>query len=215
MGSLRELFLMTAHLPFVLGSGSPRRREILSSLGLGYRVVPGDADEARVKGESPHRYLERVVQAKLESVASRVAGEARAILVADTIVVVDGDVLGKPVDPADARRLIGRLVGRAHIVYTRYALSVAPELASPRVTRTVESAVTMRDATDDELDRYVATGEGLDKAGAYAAQGIGTFLIERIDGSYSNVVGLPACELVQDLVAAGVIDAFPSGAAGR
>ena len=201
---------MAAHLPIVLGSASPRRREILSSLGLGYRVVPGDADEARAKGESPHRYLERVVQAKLESVAARVGeGEARAILVADTIVVVDGDILGKPADSADARRLLGRIVGRAHIVYTRYALSVAPDLASPRVTRTVETAVTMRDATDAELDRYVETGEGLDKAGAYAAQGIGTFLIERIDGSYSNVVGLPACELVQDLLATGVIDVFP------
>jgi septum formation protein len=201
---------MAAHLPIVLGSASPRRREILSSLGLGYRVVPGDADEARAKGESPHRYLERVVQAKLQSVAARVGeGEARAILVADTIVVVDGDILGKPADSADARRLLGRIVGRAHIVYTRYALSVAPDLASPRVTRTVETAVTMRDATDAELDRYVETGEGLDKAGAYAAQGIGTFLIERIDGSYSNVVGLPACELVQDLLATGVIDVFP------
>jgi septum formation protein len=201
---------MTAHLPLVLGSASPRRREILSSLGLRYRVVPGDADEARAKGESPHRYLERVVLAKLSSVASRVgAGEARAILVADTIVVVDGDILGKPVDAADARQLLGRIVGRAHIVYTRYAVSVAPELASPRVTRTVESAVTMRDASKDEIDRYVETGEGLDKAGAYAAQGIGTFLIERIDGSFSNVVGLPACELVQDLVASGVIEAFP------
>lgn len=201
---------MTALQPLVLGSASPRRREILSSLGLSYRVVPGDADEARAEDESPERYLDRVVRAKLASVASRLsANEAGAILVADTIVVVDGDILGKPVDAADARRLLGRIVGRSHVVYTRYALSTRPDLSSPRIARTVESVVVMRAASSDEVDRYAATGEGLDKAGAYAAQGIGTFLVERIEGSFTNVVGLPACEVVQDLVGAGVIDVFP------
>jgi len=196
-------------LPLVLGSASPRRREILSSLGLAYRVVPGDVDESRQTGESADQYLERVVRAKLSSVAGRLEGEARAVLVADTIVVVDGDILGKPEDAADAGRLLRRIVGRSHVVYTRYALSVAPELGTARVERTVSSVVTMRKATDAEVDRYVATGEGDDKAGAYAAQGIGTFLIERIEGSFSNVVGLPACELVSDLVGAGVIESYP------
>jgi septum formation protein len=194
----------------ILGSASPRRREILSSLGIEFRVVPGDVDESRRAGEPPAEYLERIARAKLAGVAARLAeDEGRAILVADTIVVVDGDVLGKPVDREDSRRLLSRIVGRSHEVFTRYALSVRPALAVPAVERTVRSVVTMRAASDDEVRRYVATGEGLDKAGAYAAQGIGAFLIERIDGSFSNVVGLPACELVADLVRSGVIEAFP------
>jgi septum formation protein len=201
--------------PFVLGSASPRRREILSQLGLSFRVIPGDVDESRRAGERPEDYLSRIARAKLADVAARPASEgAPGILVADTIVVLPGpagagDILGKPVDEADSERLLRRIVGRTHVVFTRYAISVAPELGAPIVERTVSTVVTMRAATDDEIGRYVATGEGLDKAGAYAAQGIGAFLVERIEGSFSNVVGLPASEVVSDLVNARLIGPFP------
>ncbi len=110
---------------------------------------------------------------------------------------------------ADAERLLAKLVGRGHTVYTRYAISKYSELGIAAVTRTVESRVTMRAAAPAELARYAATGEGLDKAGAYAVQGIGAFLVERIDGSYSNVVGLPACEVVVDLLRVGLLREFP------
>jgi septum formation protein len=123
--------------------------------------------------------------------------------------VLDEDILGKPRDREEAAELVSRLAGRSHVVRTRYALSVAPELSRPWVERTVESIVTMRSASRDEVRRYAETGEGLDKAGAYAAQGIGAFLIQRIEGSFSNVVGLPACEIVLDLEASGILMGFP------
>lgn len=200
----------TAAAPLVLGSGSPRRREILTGLGVPLRVVTADVDETRRCDEEPDAYVERVTGDKLTAVARRVAGDgAPGILVADTIVVVDGDVLGKPRDVDDAERLLRRIVGRTHVVMTRHAISVDPDLGLARIARTVATRVTMRAASPGEVRRYAETGEGLDKAGAYAAQGIGTFLIERIEGSFSNVVGLAACEVVQDLVAAGLLREFP------
>jgi septum formation protein len=128
--------------------------------------------------------------------------------VADTIVVLDGDVLGKPRDVADAEALLKRLSGRTHTVYTRYALAAA-DAAEPALERTVASQVTLRAAEPEELARYAATREGLDKAGAYAVQGIGAFLVEAISGSYTNVVGLPVCEVVLDLKRLGLLAGFP------
>jgi septum formation protein len=132
-----------------------------------------------------------------------------SLLVADTIVVLDDEILGKPTDVSHAEALLTRIVGRAHTVITRYAISVTPDLEKPRVARSVESRVTMRAASPVEVRDYAATGEGLDKAGAYAAQGIGAFLVARIDGSFTNVVGLPACEVVEDLLALGLLTRFP------
>jgi septum formation protein len=196
--------------PLLLGSASPRRRDILQGLGLPIRVLPADVVEDVLPGEAPLSYLERVVADKLSAVAVRAAGEVfAAVLVADTTVVLGQRILGKPRDESEAEELLGLLVGRTHVVYTRYALAAA---AAPNVSlraRTVESKVTMRAASAEEIRRYAATKEGLDKAGAYAVQGIGAFLIERIEGSYSNVVGLPACELVSDLVESGLLARFP------
>jgi septum formation protein len=197
--------------PLLLGSASPRRRDILTGLGIPIRVLPADVVEDVAPGEAPLSYLTRVVSDKLSAVAERAAGEIghAALLVADTTVVLDERILGKPRDEQEARELLGLLVGRTHVVYTRYAVSRADAPGIAVLSRTVATRVTMRPATAEEVQRYAATGEGLDKAGAYAAQGIGTFLIERIEGSYSNVVGLPACELVSDLLQSGLLARFP------
>ena len=196
--------MIDASNPLVLGSGSPRRREIISALGLPFRVLAADIDEQVLAGELALPYLERIAAEKLAAVRQRLGGAAyAAVLVADTSVVVDGQVLGKPSDEADAVRLFSRIAGRAHTVYTRYAIGLPGESAA-RVARTVATEVHVRAASAEEIRAYAATGEGLDKAGAYAAQGIGSFFIERVVGSYSNVVGLPACEVLADLRALGL-----------
>jgi septum formation protein len=197
--------LIDAEHPLVLGSGSPRRRDMLSALGLPFLVLAADIDEQQLAGEAPLGYLTRIASEKLQGVRSRLGNAPHAaILVADTTVVVDGDVLGKPADEADAVRLFSRIAGRVHQVFTRYAIGL-PGHEGPRLSRTVETRVHIRAADLEEIRAYAATGEGLDKAGAYAAQGIGTFFIERVEGSYSNVVGLPACEVLTDLRALGLL----------
>lgn len=198
--------------PLILGSASPRRRDILSSLGIPFLVRSGTIDETPLPGEEPSHYLRRIVPAKLADVC-RVSLDLRqecsGVLVADTIVVLGGEILGKPRDREHAEALLSRIVGRTHVVMTRFAISVAPDISTPRAERTVETRVTMRSVTPEAVRRYAATGEGLDKAGAYAAQGIGAFLISRIDGSFTNVVGLPASEVVEDLLTLGHLEAFP------
>ena len=197
--------LIDAAHPLVLGSGSPRRREILSALGLPFQVLAADIDEDRLPGEPPLVYLERIAREKLAGVRARLGATAHAaILVADTTVVIDGDVLGKPNDVDDAARLFSRIAGRVHSVYTRYAIGLS-NVPGVSVARTIETEVHIRAADPAEIRAYAATGEGLDKAGAYAAQGIGSFFIERVVGSYSNVVGLPACEVLADLRGLGLV----------
>ncbi len=199
--------LIDASHPLVLGSGSPRRREIISALGLPFQVLAADIDEDRRADEPPLVYLERIAAEKLASVRARLgAAPHAAILVADTTVVIDGDVLGKPTDVDDAARLFTRIAGRVHSVYTRYAIGLAGGLGVS-IARTIETEVHIRAADPAEIRAYAATGEGLDKAGAYAAQGIGSFFIERVVGSYSNVVGLPACEVLADLRGLGLVTA--------
>jgi septum formation protein len=199
---------ITAETPLILGSASPRRRELLSGLGLPLVVRPADVAEDREPGEPALEYVQRIVSAKFAAVAAAAHVPAAGVLVADTIVVLDGDVLGKPRDVADAELLLTRLSGRTHTVYTRYALAGAGERA-PACERTVASQVTLRAAERTEIARYAATCEGLDKAGAYAVQGIGAFLVEAISGSYTNVVGLPVCEVVLDLKRLGLLAGFP------
>lgn len=194
----------------LLGSASPRRRQILADLGIFALQRAGSSDESTRPGETPSEFLERIVADKLAGVAPLARDlSVAAILVADTIVVVDDEILGKPSDEADARTLLGRIVGRTHTVFTRYALALPTQPAVAVCARTVPTEVTMRALSTAELHAYAATGEGLDKAGAYAAQGIGSFLIERLDGSYTNVVGLPACELVQDLCRLELLERYP------
>lgn len=198
--------MIDASKPLILGSGSPRRREIVSALGLPFRILAADIDETRQPVEPPLDYLARITSEKLAGVRARLGQtEHSAVLVADTSVVIDDDVLGKPGDVEDAVRLFTRILGRVHTVYTRYAIGLPGE-SGARLERTVATRVQMRSAGADEIRAYAATGEGLDKAGAYAAQGLGAFFIERVEGSYSNVIGLPACELLTDLRALGLVN---------
>lgn len=199
--------IITTQTPLCLGSASPRRYQILSDLGIPMQVCPPEADETQRSGDTPEGFLERVVQAKLRAVLESSRDEPFAArLVADTIVVVDGAILGKPRDEADAQRLLRCIRGRTHRVYTRYAIRSASGAACGR---TVVTTVRVRAMTEQDVVNYAATGEGLDKAGAYAVQGIGSSLVERIEGSYTNVVGLPACEVVCDLVQLGLLESFP------
>jgi septum formation protein len=198
----------------LLGSGSPRRREILENLGVPFVVHVAGADESTRPGEEAAAYLERVVHAKLAAVcgvfepsASSTSAEVRAasaVLVADTSVIVDGAILGKPADVDEAEAMIARLAGRTHEVWTRFAIGAAT--ATPRVlhAETVVTRVTFRPLTAAQIRAYAASGEGTDKAGAYAVQGRGAGIVSRIDGSYTNVVGLPACEVAVALEGLGL-----------
>jgi septum formation protein len=194
--------------PLLLGSGSPRRREILTTLGLPLRVVSLDVDERMRAGESAAAYLERIALDKLAHAAAHAAG-CGGVLVADTSVIVDGSVLGKPASNEEARAMIAALSGRDHEVWTRFAIASGSDPSVALHAETVSTRVTFRALEDDEIDAYAATGEGLDKAGAYAIQGIGAFAVSRIEGSYSNVVGLPACEVITALRRVGLLGRFP------
>jgi septum formation protein len=191
--------------PLLLGSASPRRREILGNVGVPFVVQAVDVDEAVRAGEAPDAYLERVVAAKLDAVRAAAAAAAiGAILVADTSVIDGGAILGKPASIDDAEQMIARLAGKTHEVHTRFAIG-ALEAAPVLHAETVMTRVTFRPLTAARIRAYAASGEGMDKAGAYAVQGRGSAIVSRIDGSYTNVVGLPACELVVALEALGLL----------
>ncbi|HYB13682.1 MAG TPA: Maf family protein [Myxococcota bacterium] len=179
--------------PVVLASASPRRRELLARAGLRFEVVPSNVLEQRLPGEGPREFALRLAREKALEVARRFpASPRRLVLGADTIVVLEDAVLGKPRDREEAVGMLSRLVGRAHRVLTAIAV-VETDRLEPRAS-CVESTVVMRAASEAELRAYVATGEPLDKAGAYAAQGQGRRFVERIEGSETNVIGLPVEE---------------------
>jgi septum formation protein len=189
--------------PILLASASPRRRDLLERAGVPLEVRAVGVDEAPRDGEGWHAYVERVVQDKLAA-AQRLpeALGAAAVLVADTVVVQHGAILGKPAGDAHARAMIAALAGARHEVATRFALGTAD--GQLLHAETVVTAVWFRPLDAAQVDRYVATGEGVDKAGAYAIQGVGAMLVQRIEGSYSNVVGLPLCEVVIALERLGI-----------
>jgi septum formation protein len=184
-------------LPLVLASASPRRQALLAQLGLSFLVDPADVDESAQPRESPRTYVTRLAQQKAEAVSRRHPGSV--VLGADTTVALDGEVLGKPQDAEEAQRMLARLTGRTHQVFTAVAT------AGPRrAVQAVETLVTFGHFPPQALAFYAASGEPLDKAGAYALQGLGGFLVERISGSHSNVIGLPLVQTLQLLQAAGV-----------
>ena len=169
----------------ILASASPRRRELLEQLGLSFSVCPA-AGEPAVSGLSPEETVRVIALAKAEEVAARSSSDD-LILAADTLVYLDGDPLGKPEDPDAAAAMLRRLSGREHFVCTGVALI----RGSRKLVRSEKTAVRFRVLSDDRILRYVATGEPLDKAGAYGIQGMGCLLVSGITGDYSNVVGLP------------------------
>jgi len=180
--------------PVVLASGSPRRRQLLEMLRIPFRVMPPDVDERVRPGESADHYVRRLAREKAEAVAPQVPGEV--VLAADTTVVLDDEIIGKPASPDEAVAMLDRLQGRTHEVMTAVVVGRDGVLADALDV----SRVTFRAVDRDTLAAYVATGEPLDKAGAYAIQGLGAPLIERVEGDFFGVMGLPL-RLALDLLA--------------
>lgn len=190
----------------VLASASPRRRELLADLGLVFEVRPADLDEAVRPGESGPAYVERLAGEK----ASAVARPGELVLAADTTVDLDGDLLGKPVDADDARALMRRLSDSTHHVHTGVAAVWAdadPAIPTRTESTVVTTAVTFAPVPDEWIDWYIDTGEPFDKAGGYGMQGAAAIFVHRIDGSPSNVIGLPL-DAVATLVAQVGVDLF-------
>ena len=178
----------------ILASASPRRAELLRAAGIEFDVHPAHVDERMLGDESPDAYVRRVAEAKARAINSRFA--RGMVVAADTTVVADRHVLGKPIDVEDARRMLHMLSGRSHEVLTGVAV-IGPDSALD--TRTESTTVEFVRLTDREIDWYVSSGEPMDKAGGYAIQGLASRFVTRIVGSYSNVVGLPVA-LVYDML---------------
>lgn len=181
----------------VLASASPRRRELLARAGIEFEVVPADIDETAHAGEEPAAYVARIARAKHDAVASD-----RIVLAADTTVTIDGSILAKAADDAEATEMLRRLSGRTHQVLTAFAIGT--------VTTTVSTDVEM--VAFDPAD-YVASGEYRGKAGAYAIQGIGAALVKEVRGSVTNVIGLPLVEVLEELKRHGVHASLARGGA--
>jgi septum formation protein len=180
----------------ILASQSPRRRELLALIGIAHDVQPADIDERYLNGEAPRAHAERLAREK----AQKVHAPDAIVIGSDTIVVVDGDVLGKPRDAEDAARMLARLSGRRHAVITAVAAAWKGRLESA----VEEVDVTFHRLSDREIREYIATGEPMDKAGAYGIQGFGATIVERVDGDYFAVMGLPLQKLVRVLARLGL-----------
>ncbi|MBN2427336.1 MAG: septum formation inhibitor Maf [Deltaproteobacteria bacterium] len=192
--------------PLILASASPRRRELLSSVGIRFSVVPGNAPEEEIPGETPEEHVIRLSIDKARDVAFSSRVEGRWFLGSDTIVLRDEDILGKPGDAEEAFAMLQSLSGRAHQVVSGYALFDREK--GEVKSGAVKTKVNFKELTREEIEGYIATGEPFDKAGAYAIQGIGAFMVKNIEGSYTNVVGLPLCEVVELLEKAGAAQLF-------
>lgn len=201
---------MQPHQIIYLASKSPRRRELLKQIGVHFELLMMreqaprvDVDEAPLPGETAHAYVQRIVKLKAET-ALKVMRQrrlpVRPVLTADTTVTLDGHILGKPADKADAVRMLTQLSGASHQVLTAVAIGVDHDIKQTLTT----SFVTFDRLTDEEIKRYVETGEPMDKAGAYAVQGIAAKFISKLSGSYSGVVGLPLYETAGLLRQCGV-----------
>lgn len=183
----------------ILASASPRRRELLAAAGIAHAVHPADIDETPRAGEAPAAYCERLAQDKARAVARAHPDTDACVLGADTVVVVDADILGKPADASDARQMLARLSDREHVVLTAVAVARGEALQSS----VAETTVRMRALSPEEIAAYVATGEPMDKAGAYAIQGGAAGFVRRISGEFDTVVGLPISVVRRLLSAVG------------
>lgn len=185
----------------ILASASPRRVELLSSAGIRFEVLPSGIPEDFIPGETPEDHVLRLAREKAKDVAEKVEG--RFFIGADTVVVCDGEIMGKPKDGADAERMLRKLSGVAHEVITGFA--VYDKEQDGAICEAVKTRVYFKSLRSEEVQAYIATGCPFDKAGAYAIQGGAAYMIRKIEGSYSNVVGLPLCEVVEALQRLGAI----------
>ena len=183
-------------MKLILASSSPRRAEVLADAGFVFETLVAGVDETRRKGEPAEAYVRRLAEAKARAAASRV-GPPAVVIAADTAVVVDGELLGKPASPEDAGRMLRRLSGRTHQVLTGLAVLQLPEGTACVELETTQ--VTFAPLSETEIESYLASGEPLDKAGGYAIQGRGGRFITRVEGCYFNVVGLPLARLYRML----------------
>ena len=191
----------------ILASASPRRSEILKAVGIPFEVVCSDADEGSVTKDCGARlYVQELALLKASAVAKTLVGKKNLIVAADTVVVSEGEILGKPADEADAREMLARLSGRVHEVMTGICIIRLSDAFT--VCDTVTTKVYFKELAPKLIDAYVSTGEPMDKAGAYGIQGRGAVLCDRIEGDYFNVVGLPASRLCEILSAEFGINIF-------
>ena len=185
----------------ILASRSPRRYELLKQVGLDFDVITSGIEEDYIKGESPRKHVLRLAEAKALDVGNR--HPDRWVVAADTVVYVDHSILGKPKSREEAKKMLRRLSGKEHWVLTGFSVHHLERGKGDR--EAVQTVVKVKKLTPSEIEWYVKTGEPYDKAGGYAIQGMGSFMIESIKGSYSNVVGLPVCELIQMLIRLGAV----------
>lgn len=188
----------------ILASSSPRRRGLLSSLGFKFDVVPAEVNEVPSPHEKPQDFARRVAEKKALVVGER--NPQNWIIGADTVVAVEGEILGKPQGKEEAKRMLERLADRKHLVITGYVLLKFAE--GKRREGIEETWVKIKSLEEREIDWYINTGEPFDKAGGYAIQGKGAFMVEWIQGSYTNVVGLPLCQIIEHLKDLEIIDIF-------
>ncbi|MBJ6799359.1 Maf family nucleotide pyrophosphatase [Geomonas propionica] len=187
--------------PIVLASASPRRSELLESAGISFRVLPADICEDQLPNEEPVDHVLRLAEGKARAAAEKTEG--RYFLGADTIVLCDGEIMGKPKDHADAQRMLRKLSGVPHEVVTGFA--IYDRERDDALVEAVRTKVFFKPLRDEEIDAYIATGCPFDKAGGYAIQGGAAHMVQKIDGSYTNVVGLPLCEVVEKLRVLGAL----------
>jgi len=185
----------------ILASKSPRRRYLLEQAGLKFSVTPSNIDEAKIPLSSPETYVRILSEAKADDISKKYP--EKWVIGADTIVLNNGNILGKPGSRDDARTMLKQLSGQTHQVLTGYAICCKAK--NRMFSETVKTDVLFKDLTHEEIEWYIHTKEPFDKAGSYAIQGLGTFLVKSIHGSYTNVVGLPVCEVIEFLLKEGVI----------
>ena len=191
----------------ILASKSPRRSQLLEQAGLAFSVIPSNFDENTVAMSEPDSYVIALAESKARDIAQK--HPACWVIGADTVVLVDGLILGKPASGDDARDMLQRLSGKIHQVLTGYC--VCCWKANRFFSETLITDVQFKRLSNAEIEWYIQTGEPFDKAGAYAIQGVGSFLVKSINGSYTNVVGLPVCEIIDFLIKEGVIGLHPKG----
>jgi septum formation protein len=214
----------------ILASASPRRKELLERLGFSVKVIPAAIDEIRLEGEGAENFVKRMARAKCLTVVDRMQSsmypadsdpqtrryptgggsrvqETRWVIGADTIVVLGDRILGKPKDTAEAAEMLHRLGGKSHRVMTGFCIHDLRK--NKEGVQAVETEVRFKRITANEVEKYIAVGESMDKAGAYAIQGVGAYLCDAVAGSYTNVVGLPLCQVVEMMEEMGAKDILP------